>query len=211
MGAPAVEWLTIAGAADAWRSIGLTVGGDGEIALFGPGVRIVPPTDGAAGIVGWALSGIDPIDAISTLPTEVVDPVPPSYADHPLGAHELDHVVVLTTSIETTSAAITAATGCPLKRVRQVGTIRQGFHRIGPRGLIVELVERTAAPAPDELGESFWGLVFNVEDLDAAYDRLGPDLMSAPQDAVQPGRRIATVRSDVGLGTAVALMTRDPR
>jgi hypothetical protein len=31
--------------------------------------------------------------------------------------------------------------------------------------------------------------------------------VSPPKDAVQPGRRIATVSSEVGLGLPVALMT----
>ena len=53
----------------------------------------------------------------------------------------------------------------------------------------------------------FWGVVLIVDDLDAAFALIGPDRMSAPKDAVQPGRRIATVRDDVGLGLPVALMT----
>jgi len=54
-------------------------------------------------------------------------------------------------------------------------------------------------------------LVINVDDLDAACALLGPERVSEPKDAVQPGRRIATIRSQVGLGTAVALMTQDNR
>ena len=54
--------------------------------------------------------------------------------EHPLGAIGLDHVVVTTDSLERTCAAIEAATGAPLKRVREVGEIRQGFHRLGGAG-----------------------------------------------------------------------------
>jgi len=50
-------------------------------------------------------------------------------------------------------------------------------------------------------------VVLIVDDLDAACDLIGRDRISAPKDAVQPGRRIATVRADVGLGLPVALMT----
>ena len=82
--------------------------------------------------------------------------------------------------------------------------MRQGFHRIGPGGLIVELVERPEVePGP----ASFWGVVVNVEDLDAVCERIGPELIGRPKDAVQPGRRIATIRTDAGLGLPVALMT----
>ena len=54
---------------------------------------------------------------------------------------------------------------------------------------------------------SFWGLVVNVADIDAACERIGEGRVSPPKDAVQPGRRIATVRGEVGLGLPVALMT----
>ncbi len=82
--------------------------------------------------------------------------------------------------------------------------MRQGFHRIGRGGLIVELVERPEIP---DGPAAFWGLVVIVDDLDVACELLGPDRISAPKNAVQPGRRIATIRSDAGLGLPVALMT----
>jgi hypothetical protein len=204
-GEPRVEWLTVAGDADAWRSIGLTVTADGLIPLVGPSLRIVPPAEvGSIGIVGWALSGTRDTADIDGLATEVVAPVTPVYADHPLGASGLDHVVVSTADLERTSGAIAAATGCELKRIREVGSMRQGFHRIGRGGLIVELVERPDLPAGPA---TFWGLVLIVADLDAAYELLGADRISAPKDAAQPGRRIATIRGEVGLGLPVALMT----
>ena len=53
---------------------------------------------------------------------------------------------------------------------------------------------------------AFWALVAVVGDLDAAAERLGPRL-GAARDAVQPGRRIATVRRDAGIGPALALMS----
>jgi hypothetical protein len=207
-GEPKVEWLSVAGDADVWRSIGLTVTADGLIPLVGTSIRIVPAAEGdATGIVGWALSGArDTIETadIDGLATEVVAPATPVYADHPLGASGLDHVVVSTADLERTSGAIAAATVCELKRIREVGTMRQGFHRIGRGGLIVELVERPDLPAGPA---TFWGLVLIVDDLDAAQELLGADRISAPKDAVQPGRRIATVRAEVGLGMPVALMT----
>ena len=204
-GEPKVEWLTVAGDADAWRSIGLTVTADGLIPLVGTSIRIVPAAENdSIGIVGWALSGARDTTDIDGLATEVVAPATPVYADHPLGASGLDHVVVSTADLERTSGAIAAATGCELKRIREVGTMRQGFHRIGRGGLIVELVERPDLPAGPA---TFWGLVLIVADLDAAFELLGADRISAPKDAVQPGRRIATIRGEVGLGLPVALMT----
>ena len=204
-----VEWLTIAGDPETWRSIGLTISADGLIPLFGTGLKIVEATgpDGE-GIVGWGLSGIAPVPSIAGLPVDVVESGRPVFADHALGAVELDHVVIMTSSLEMVSDAVAGATGCELKRTRELGVITQGFHRIGRGGLIIEIVQH---PDYDRGEAEFWGLVINVEDLDAACALLGSDRVSQPKDAVQPGRRIATIRSDVGLGTAVALMSRDPR
>jgi hypothetical protein len=44
-----------------------------------------------------------------------------------------------------------------------------------------------------------------VSDLDALAERFG-DLLSEIRPAVQPGRRIAPLRSKAGLGPAVAFM-----
>jgi hypothetical protein len=224
-----VEWLSVSGDPDVWRSFGFVVA-DGLLPLHGTSLRIVPPAGQAdanrpvSGITSWALSGIAPDALASTavddatiaeidglrfeidgLHTDVVESLDPTYGAHDLGATGLDHVVVLTADLERTSGAITAATGCELKRIREVGEMRQGFHRIGPGGLIVELVERPDVPAGPA---RFWGLVLIVDDLDVACDRLGAERVTPPKDAVQPGRRIATVRADAGLGLPVALMSR---
>jgi hypothetical protein len=53
---------------------------------------------------------------------------------------------------------------------------------------------------------SLWGFVLNVQDLDGIAAHLGPDVLSPPKPAVQPGRRIATFRSAAALGVPVALM-----
>lgn len=203
-----VEWLEVAGDRDAWRSLGLVVGDDGLVPLMGTCLRVMVPGDeGATGIVGWAMSGVPAeldgavIDGLATSVVEVGGPV---FAQHEVGASGLDHVVVMTADLERTTGAIADATGCELKRVREVGSMRQGFHRIGRGGLIVEVVERTEV---DEGLSSFWGLVINVDDLDVACERIGAARIGAPKDAVQQGRRIATISRVVGLGVPVALMS----
>jgi hypothetical protein len=194
------EWLTAGGPAAPWTDLGLVLH-EGVVPLFGTGLRLLD--DGPAGLVSWALSGVDAgLTEIDGLPTEVVGPATPVLAEHPLGAIGLDHVVVTTDSLDRTCGAIADATGAPLRRVRELGELRQGFHRLGT--LIVEVVERSGLPAGPA---SFWGLVINVEDLDVAADRLGPDLIGPVKPAVQPGRSIATVREEAGLGLPVALMT----
>jgi hypothetical protein len=50
-----------------------------------------------------------------------------------------------------------------------------------------------------------------ADPLAAACTSLGADVTGEARDAVQPGRRIATLRSSAGLGIPVALMSPDPR
>ncbi|MEZ5272408.1 MAG: hypothetical protein R2694_08895 [Ilumatobacteraceae bacterium] len=108
----------------------------------------------------------------------------------------------MTSSLERTCAAIEAATAAPLKRIREAGAIRQGFHRLGE--LIIEVVESPQVTAPTA---AFWGFVWNVGDLHEVCVRLGPEVIGLPKAAVQPGRFIATVRAGLGLGVPLALMT----
>ncbi|NKB40044.1 MAG: hypothetical protein GKR86_03130 [Ilumatobacter sp.] len=203
-----VEWLDIVGDPEVWRSVGLVVADDGLVPLMGTSLRITPPTAADdIGIAGWALSGVDAaLDGadIDGLQTRVVGAASPMFGQHDVGASGLDHVVVMTCDLERTTGAIESATGCGLKRMREVGEMRQGFHRLGRGGLIVEVVSLPELP---EGPARFWGVVLNVDDLDMACARIGADRVSLPKDAVQPGRRIATISAAVGLGLPVALMT----
>ncbi len=197
-------WLVVGGAVEPWARLGLSVV-DGVVPLFGTGIAFDP--DAPPGIARWVLTGTgDAAGAdIDGLPTVVVpEPPAPVLVEHPSGAIGLDHVVVTTNALERTSSAIEATTGAALRRIREVGEIRQGFHRLGSGGLIVEVVERAGLP---EGPASFWGLVINVDDLDAAVSLIGPDAIGPARPAVQPGRSIATVRAEHGLGLPVALMT----
>jgi hypothetical protein len=54
---------------------------------------------------------------------------------------------------------------------------------------------------------AFFGLAFTVADLDATKAMLD-DALGEPKDAVQPGRRIATLRhKQVGMSVATAFMS----
>jgi hypothetical protein len=77
-----------------------------------------------------------------------------------------------------------------------------GFRRLGPA--ILEVVG--VPSAEPEQPACFWGLVVVVKDLDALADRLGQRL-GAPKPAVQPGRRIATLKTVDGPSPALAFMT----
>jgi len=185
----AVDALVVGGSPTEWMELGLRVDA-GHIALQGTGIRIDPSLP--AGLHGWDLAPFDegePVsDSIDGLSTWVVDGSHQGPVDHAIGATSIDHVVISTDSIERTSAAIAEATGAVLKRIRELPTMRQGFHRIG--SLVIELVELPTQPVGPA---TFWGLVLNVADLDAAVALLGPHRLGHVKDAVQPGRRIVTV------------------
>jgi hypothetical protein len=186
-----------------WEALGFTVP-DGECPVGGVALELGAP---GRGITGWLVTGLE--SALDGLPAIAGRGRRPS-ASHPNGATGIDHVVVITPDFDRTALALEQA-GMPLRRVREVPggrrrrAFRQGFRRLGPA--ILELVE---APAMEPGPARFWGLVVVVEDLEALADRLGGRLGSI-RDAVQPGRRIATLRESAGLGEAVAFMSAEPR
>ena len=80
--------------------------------------------------------------------------------------------------------------------------MRQGFFLV--EDLLVEVVE--AANADDDAPARFWGITAVVTDIDHAANLLG-DKLGRVKDAVQPGRRIATVRPEASGGLPLALIT----
>jgi hypothetical protein len=75
--------------------------------------------------------------------------------------------------------------------------------------VIIELIAPLEGTGDDPA--SFFGLAHTVDDLDHAAELLGPSLGSA-KDAVQEGRRIATLRhKQLGLSVATAFMSPAPR
>ena len=210
MSGPTVDELFIADEPAAWRAAGFEVAGDlcevGTVRL-----RLEGPGRGR-GIVAWSVRGARSLelDGLATA-RSVADPA--AGGRHPNGAVRVDHLVVLTPDLDRTVAALRAA-GFDLRRMREGatpgGSTRQAFFRMGE--LILECV---AAPegtkiAGDPGGPArLWGISFLAEELDETGAALG-ELLGEPRDAVQPGRRIATVRGEAGLGPAVAFMSPGP-
>lgn len=198
--------IVVGGAAEPWTGFGFAVDASGRAALANGAIELAGGD--RHGIVALAVAGVDDLpDDVDGVPVRSAGAeAPASAADHPNGAFELDHVVVMTDSIERTSAAVQRVLGLELRRVREAGPVRQAFHRFADepagRGCILEVVER-----PDLVGAELWGFVVNVGDLDATVASLGHELVGEPRDAVQPGRRIASARRGAGLGVPVALMT----
>ena len=100
------------------------------------------------------------------------------------------------------------ATGLDVRRVRDTDAetygapMRQTFFRLGE--VILEVIG-PAEPAGDGPAQ-FFGIALTVEDLDALPEQYGEQL-GRIKDAVQPGRRIATLRHrNLGLSVAIAFM-----
>jgi hypothetical protein len=197
--------LFLADPPDSWTALGFSVHEE-QVELGG--VRLVLGGAGR-GITAWSLSGTDVvIDGLPRLEgVSTYRPIRPvsrhaSGGRHANGAVAVDHVVVATPDFDRMREALASA-GMPLKRVAEIRGTRMGFRRIGPA--ILEVVE-----APRAARTAFWGLVVIVEDLDALARRLGAGLGEI-RPAVQPGRRIATVRAGAGLTTNLAFMDPDSR
>jgi len=184
----------------------------------------------APGLQHLELIGVEGRPAnLAGLPIVHVDDAPPVIRESARGATPLplpqqrgftldvtgvDHVVVAADDVRATCAEIALRSGAALKRVKEGERGVQGFHRFG--SVILEVVERRlvdpdsrqADPDHHAAHATYWGFVVTVADLDAAIAHLGPDVIGAAKPAVQPGRRIATVRSGAGLGVPLALMSR---
>jgi hypothetical protein len=200
---PELAGLWIADQPVRWEALGFAAV-DSAIDLGG--VRVSLGAEGS-GITAWTLRGIDPgTTTVDGLLTTIVDsPVEPRSPEHPNGAIAIDHVVVVTPDFQRTADAV-GRLGMPLRRVREVPgdgerpAFRQGFRRLGPA--IFELVEvKTGLEGPAR----FWGLVVVVSDVEVLKGRLGGRLGTIRQ-AVQPGRRIATLRDAAGVTPKLAFM-----
>jgi hypothetical protein len=187
---------------DAWRALGFAVDDDDVCAVDGVAIRL-----GSAGrkISGWALADVPGGVEVDGLPT-VAAPTPrATTASHTNGTIALDHLVVMSPDPVRTIKAL-AAHGIEPRRQRhtdQYGPpFTQTFFRLGRP--ILELVGPTTPTGPEPA--RFYGIAFTVDDLDATAALLG-DGLGRVKEAVQPGRRIATLRREAGAGVPLAFMS----
>jgi catechol 2,3-dioxygenase-like lactoylglutathione lyase family enzyme len=205
-----LDELKIVDSPAAWRGVGFNVDGASTCVVEGTRIRLAPGDPGL-GITEWSLREVaEPADLDGIRTSRSERPPPETAAAHPNGVTGLDHVVAITPELERTVAAMQAA-GLDLRRVREeptpAGAPRQAFFRLG--AVILEVIQEPAEAIERAGGDHpafFWGLAFTAPDLDATAASLG-DRVGEIRDAVQPGRRIATLRRSAGLALPVALMT----
>lgn len=193
-----IDELRVADSPDAWRAIGFTV--DDDVCQVGT-VRVRLGGTGT-GITEWSHrglpAGVSEIDGITTVSSDQPAGEP---GVHHNGVTRIDHLVLMTPDLPRTTAALVAV-GLDVRRERDAGAFEQVFFRLGE--VILEVVgPKEAGPGPSSL----WGLTFAVDDLNATAAFLG-DRVGRVKDAVQPGRRITTLRGkEIGISPAVAFMT----
>jgi hypothetical protein len=164
------------------------------------------------GIVGWSLRDLGG-EELDGLPTTESSRPPAAGSRQPNGVVAVDHVVAFTPDLDRSMRALRSA-GLDFRRLREGptpgGAQRQAFFRMAE--VILEVIEAPEGSRirADPAGPArLWGLAFLVEELEPVADRLG-DRLGPARDAVQPGRRIAPLRREAGLGPAVAFMTPGP-
>lgn len=200
---PELAELAIGDRPEAWQALGFKVE-DGNLDLGGIRIRLDDEEQEGTGILSWSLRGVNAMGSIDGLPSPVPRVLrPPPFATHPNGATGLDHVVIATPDFDRTADAFRRA-GMPLKRTRDAGEMRQGFRRMG--SAIVELVYSPRLNGDDT---HFWGLTVVAISLEDLAERLG-DQLGEIKAAVQPGRRIATLRRTDGVSPRLAFMSPEP-
>jgi hypothetical protein len=213
MPSPTIDQLTLADDPARWAALGFDVV-DRRCQI---GSVVLSFTDGdasagAPGIRAWSLRELLS-DQLDGLPTTIShQPIPQPAPEHPNGVVAIDHIVAASSELDRSVTALQAA-GLDLRRVREqptpAGAPRQAFFRLGHE--ILELIQE-----PNDVIERaggvdrpvrFWGLALQVDDLDRCAEQLAGNIGEV-RPAVQPGRRIASVRRSAGLAVPLALMSR---
>ncbi|MGB9251007.1 MAG: glyoxalase [Mycobacterium sp.] len=203
-----VDEFEVADPADTWVQAGFSVDSDSVCRVGGVQIRLSGRARGT-GIVGWSLRGLPsdgPLQDVDGIPTTRSDAVAVVPARHANGVRAIDHVVLLSPDLRRTVESLTAI-GIESRRERdhQLGgrPMRQIFFRAGE--VIIEVVG-----SPETAGEgpsSLWGITYVVADIDATAAYFG-DRTAPVKDAVQPGRRITTLRHhEFGISVPSAMIS----
>jgi hypothetical protein len=203
-----LDELVVGDEPDSWRGAGFTVDDDGVCRVGAVRIRLVGRAGGKR-IRSWSLRGLPSGTAeVDGIPTEVSEQAACEPAEHANGALSVDHVVLLTPDMGRTTANLEAL-GIGLRRTRDVDSSQYGFpakqcfFRVGE-----PILEVVGAAEPNGDGPAaFFGLAYTVADIDV-LPALYEGALGRVKDAVQDGRRIATLRhKELDLSVATAFMT----
>ena len=197
---PELVALHIADPPALWRELGFTVAGC--VCDIG-GVQHRLGADGV-GVTRWEVAGLSAFKELAT--ADATTSAKTKGVAHPNGVCALDHVVVTTPDLSRTVAAFEEAS-ITLRRTREASaTMTQAFFKLG--AVVIEVVGNPTVA--DSGPATFWGLTFTVDDLDATAVLLGERLRPI-KDAVQSGRRIATLDRAAGSSLPIAFMSAADR
>jgi hypothetical protein len=212
-----LELVELGDSAAAWSAAGFTVTDHHTIEL---GRTTICCSADAKPFHGWGInslggnesgSGLESIDGLKLLPPQtrtspaISRPTPP----HPNGISSIDHIVVTTGNCDRSIKAFESA-GFVIRGERNTTSygspMRQVFFWAGD--VIVELMGPAKGQAVREAPASVFGLALVTTDMQRTSEVLG-DLLGTPKDAVQPGRKIAGLRTkSVGIGLPIAVMSQ---
>lgn len=207
-----IDALDVADPADAWARAGFTVhpGEDAEPVCHVGRVRMrLLGRDRGAGLLGWSLRGLPPdrtfgdLDGIPTAASHTAAAPPATHAN---GVTAIDHVVLLAPDLGRTVGSLETI-GVRPRRERDVDLgqepFRQVFFRFGE--VIVEVIGSRLRV--DDGPTTLWGITFVAADIDATAAFFGHSATPV-KDAVQPGRRITTLRHDtLGMSVRTAVIS----
>ncbi|MGZ4797825.1 MAG: VOC family protein [Acidimicrobiia bacterium] len=206
--APAVVAIEIADDPAGWRDAGFTVDADGVARVGSIALRLIGRADTIKGIRAWTWSDLADAGPLDGLPTGSGSRASEPPGEHPNGVTLVDHVVVVTPNLERT-VPVFEARGLTVRRVRHTDQYGPPFRQVFFRGgeTIIEMIGPDEPDPTDDRSAHFYGLAFTVRDLDATAALLG-DGLGGIKDAVQPGRRIATLRhGEFGISVPIAMMS----
>jgi predicted enzyme related to lactoylglutathione lyase len=114
-----------------------------------------------------------------------------------IGATHIDHIVIQSNDSAATAKCFSENLGIEIKRTMSRPGTRAHLEFAKLREVVIEFAGPGEVKPYDEVTAKLWGIVFAVDDIDVAVGRLR-ELgypVTDPSPAVQPGAKIAAVKS----------------